>query len=129
MLVSKYNGWEEFKMKARDRSVFLVILFTIITCGIYFYYWIYAVTEEVNEYLGDNDTSGGLVVLFSLITCGVYLLYWYYKMGKRVSYCQEKAGTRVSDDSLVYLLLSVFGLSIISAAIMQSNLNNIWAIK
>jgi hypothetical protein len=115
------------KMKSKDRSVALLILFTIITCGIYFLYWTYAITEEVNDYLNDNDTSGGMVVLFGIITCGIYTLYWYYKMGKRIVYCQEKASIRVSDDSLIYLLLSIFGLSIISAAIMQSNLNNVWA--
>jgi len=116
-------------MKSKDRSVVLLILFTIITCGVYFIYWMYAITEEVNSYLGDNDTSGGLVVLFGIITCGIYTFYWYYKMGKRISYCQEKASVRVADDSVVLLILSIFGLSIISAAIIQSNLNNIWAIN
>ncbi|MBC8060495.1 MAG: DUF4234 domain-containing protein [Clostridiaceae bacterium] len=116
-------------MKSRERSVVLVILFSLITCGIYFLYWMYATTEDVNAYLGDNDTSGVLVLLFGIITCGIYVLYWYYKMGKRISYCQEKASVRVSDDSIVLLLLSVFGFSIISAAIIQSNLNNIWNVN
>ena len=116
-------------MKGKERNVALVIIFSILTCGIYSFYWLYATTEDVNYYLGDNDTSGGLVVLFSIITCGIYLLYWYYKIGKRISYSQEKAGVRVSDDSIVFLLLSIFGLSIVSTAIIQSNLNKIWLDK
>ena len=113
-------------MKGQNRSVVLLILFTFITCGIYHIYWMYAVTSEVNDYLQDNDTTGGMVILYSIITCGIYTFYWYYKMGKRLALCQERAGMRASDDSVLLLILPIFGLAIVSSAIIQSNLNNVW---
>jgi len=113
-------------MKGKERGVVQLILLSIVTCGIYFIYWQFTVTEEVNAYLGENETSGGKVVLFSIITCGIYALYWIYKMGKRVAACQEKASIKSSDDSVILLVLAIFGLSIVSAAIIQSNLNKVW---
>ena len=32
------------------RDVFLVILYSIITCGIYSIYWFYTTTEELNQF-------------------------------------------------------------------------------
>jgi len=118
-------------MKAQERSVGIFILLSLITCGIYSIYWLYAMTTEVNDYLGDNDTSGGMVLLFTFITCGIYAFYWYYKMGKRLAACQEKAGIKVSDDSVLYLILVICGcfvpgLPLVASAIMQSNANKVW---
>lgn len=105
------------------RNVGLCILFSFITCGIYTLYWMYKITEDVNYYSDDSSTSPGLAILLSFVTCGIYFLYWTYKMGKQIEIGQERAGIRSSDDSVLYLILSIFGLSIIAMAIMQSNIN------
>ncbi len=113
-------------MKGTNRSVAGVIILSILTCGIYHLYWVYATTNEINYYLGEDDTSGGMVILFSIITCGIYSLYWYYKMGKKVQAVQLRALGNGSDDSVLYLILSIFGFAIVSNAIIQSNLNKAW---
>lgn len=114
------------ELKGNERSVFSVIFLTIITCGIYNLYWIYATTNETNDYLEDGDTSGVMVLIYNLLTCGIYGVYWYYKMGKRIQAIQEKSGNYGNDDSVLYLILCIFGLGIVSNAIIQSNLNKIW---
>lgn len=113
-------------MKGTTRSVFEVIIFSILTCGIYHLYWIYATTNELNDYLRDDDTSGGLVILYSILTCGIYGIYWYYKMGKKILDAQRLALGYGNDDSVLYLILCILGLSLVSSAIMQSNLNKVW---
>ena len=71
---------------------------------------------------------GGLVILLSIVTCGIYMLYWYYKAGGKVNKIQYLDG-RSQDSSLgiLYLLLALFGLSIISLALIQSELNKVAA--
>jgi hypothetical protein len=103
-----------------ERSVGVSILLSILTCGIYAWYWMYKVTQEVTEFNNENANPGVEVVL-SLVTCGIYYLYWNYKMGKRIAVARSSS----SDDSILYLILALFGLGIVSLAIMQSNLNNI----
>lgn len=107
----------------KQRSVGLCIVLSIITCGIYGIYWVYCLNEDVCEVTGGLGTSGGLVILFSLLTCGIYLIFWNYKMGERLD--QERASRGVPTGSLaiLYLVLSIFGLDIVSMALMQSELN------
>lgn len=110
-----------------NRSVGLCILFTILTCGIYGIYWFYKITEELNYLSDDHSLSPGLGILFSIITCGLYTIYWSYKVGKNMQLAQQRAMLNASDDSVLYLFLSIFGLSIIVFAIVQSNMNTILA--
>lgn len=113
-------------MLGRIRSVFAVIFLPIITCGIYSIYWIYSITNELNDFLETEDTSGGMVILYSVITCGIYGIYWYYKMGKKIAEAQQKSGMESCDDSILYLILCLVGFHIVAMAIMQYNLNNVW---
>lgn len=113
-------------MKGTNRGIFEVIIFSILTCGIYHLYWVYATTNELNDYLGDGDTSGGLVLVYSFITCGIYGIYWYYRTGKRIQEAQRRALGFGNDDSILYLILCILALPVLASAIIQSNLNRVW---
>ncbi len=109
----------------KSRNLALCIVFSIITCGIYGLYWMYKLNDEVND-LADvpNGTSGGMVILFSIITCGIYTWYWLYKMGERVGTIKNKMGRQAGSDSILFLILAIFGLGIISYALIQDTINN-----
>lgn len=105
----------------QPRSVGLCIVLSIITCGIYLYYWLYCIHEDVQEVCGrPMSVSGGVVVVLTLITCGIYGIYWCYKMGQLLD---EAKGTPGSYSGVLYLVLSIFGLDIVAFALMQSELN------
>lgn len=113
-------------MGPQKRSPALVIVLSLVTCGIYLFYWIYCVSKETKDFLGDETINPGLEVLLSVVTCGIYTLYWYYKYAKyQVDMCQ-RAGIAEVDNSVLCLILSILGLSIVSMAIMQNQLNVIW---
>ena len=114
----------------RNRSIGLYVVLSIVTCSIFAIYWIYTMANDLNnvtrEHAGEyQQTSAGLVVLLSVVTCGIYGWYWLYKAGKRLSSCQFDNGFRVTDDSVIMLILSIFGLGIVSYCILQSALNDI----
>lgn len=113
-------------MKGTYRGIFQVIIFSLLTFGIYHIYWIYATTNELNDYLRDDDTSGGLVILYTILTFGLYRIYWYYRIGKRVEDARSLTLGYGSDNSALYLILSIVGLSIVASAIIQSKLNEVW---
>ena len=108
----------------RPRSVGLCIVLSIITCGIYGFYWLYCLNEDVNEISERPGTSGGLVVVFSLITCGIYSLYWYYKMGDKLDRARQEQGIPTGSLGILYLVLGIFGLGIVSLALMQNEVNH-----
>ena len=101
------------------RSIALAIILSIITCGIYAFYWMYKINEELNQLAGNYQaTSGGAVVLFDIITCGIYGIYWAYKMGQN---CGRLNGD--SSSGILYLLLALFGFQIINLALFQDMIN------
>ena len=110
------------------RSPAAVIIFTIITCGIYGLVWTYHYAWELKNYLKREDLSPGVELLLCII-CFPYLLYWSYKYGKALYEAQLKAGISATDDSILYLILSLLGLHIITMAVMQSNINRVWQEK
>lgn len=108
------------------RSVGAAIILSIITCGIYGIYWLVSLANELNTASGRyGDTSGGMVFLLSLVTCGIYSWYWLYKSGEKVDIIKSRSGVPSSGTGVIYILLAVFGLSIVSMALMQSELNNV----
>ena len=107
----------------KERNLVVCILLTIVTCGIYGIYWMIVLNDEINAVSGRQGTSGGMVFLFSLITCGIYSLFWLYQMGEAVERIHEQNGEIRGSAPILYLLLGVFGLSIVSHALMQNELN------
>lgn len=108
----------------QKQNIALCIILSIVTCGIYMYYWLYRMTEDTKLLNNDpNATSGGMVVLLSLVTCGIYLYYWMYKQGESIDAAKNARGVASSNSGILYLILSLVGLSIVSLALMQNEIN------
>lgn len=111
----------------QQRSIATVIILSIVTCGIYFYYWMYVTMRDINTYLEIADMDSGIELLICIF-CSPYIIYWFYKYAQRISEAQLKNNLAASDDAVVCLILAIFGLSVVSVGIMQSNLNKTWAV-
>lgn len=106
------------------RNIVVCILLCIVTCGLYNLYWVACMANDVNTVCDrQDDFSGGAVVLFSIITCGIYHLYWLYTAGDKMDAVRQQHGWRTQNSGLVYLLLGLFGFSVISWALLQNDLN------
>lgn len=112
--------------KGKQRSPVEVIVFSILTCGIYYLYWIYKFSEEMKFYLEDNSASPGVDLLLSIF-CFPYQYYWFYKQAKNIAAAQTKVGLAPEDNAVLYLVLAIFSLGIVNIAIMQSSVNKVWA--
>mgnify|MGYP002625582799 CR=1 FL=1 len=105
----------------QKRDILLWIILSVITCGICNLIWLYNITEDMNAICGDEyNTSGGLVVLLALVGCYIYLIYWGYKMGQRIDRWHNSPN---SSHAILYLILNIFGLNIVTMALIQDELN------
>lgn len=113
----------------KKRNPVLVLLFSLITCGIYELYWYVVTTNEIEYELKNSDghcKSGGMALLFSIITCGIYMFYWWFSQGRRVAQLQRERNLPVGDNSILYLVLCFVGIgAIINTVVLQSSLNKI----
>lgn len=111
----------------QQRSVATVIILSIVTCGIYMFYWLYVSMRDLNDYLEISDMDPAVELLICIF-CSPYIIYWFYKYAGRITDAQIKAQTEVaSDNAIICLVLAIFGFSVISMGIMQSELNKTWA--
>jgi len=111
----------------QQRSILMVILLTIVTCGIYYFYWFYQTTKELTEYSEDYRLSPGLSIVLTIVTCGFYQIYWWYRIADIFISAQQKANyPRLNDNKILFVVLTLFGLDIINMAILQSDMNQLW---
>lgn len=111
-------------MATENRSIALCIVLSIVTCGIYGLYWYYCILSDLYA-LNGMENSAAMDLVLSIITCGIYAWYVLYKMGGLLKEAKERNGVTASDNSVMFLVLGLFGLGIIVYCIVQNELNEL----
>lgn len=109
----------------QKREIVTCVLLTIVTCGIYGIIWFINLTDDIAKLAEDSELSGGKAFLFTLLTCGIYGIYWAYKIGKDIYEVQNKRNLPATDNSVLYLVLELFGLGIVTYCLAQSEVNKL----
>jgi len=96
----------------KERNIFLVYLFCIITFGIYGLYWAVKTKGEMNE-------QGANIPTAILIIIPIANIYWLYK------YAEGFATQIKKDDNTILWFLLFWFVGIIMPAIVQMELNKL----
>ena len=103
-------------------KVWVLIVLSIVTLGVYSYIWIYRTVGFLNsKKLGEEQSQGIQLVLCLFVP--FYIIYWLYKQSKLIEIYTLKAENKSNDLSVITLILAVFGLSLVSVALMQDQIN------
>lgn len=112
----------------------MYILLSIITCGIYSYYFIYKLAQDMNVVCeGDGQKTPGLVqfIVLSFITCGIYSWFYYYGLGNRMAENAPRYGLSFSENGTTVLIWLIFGALIcgigpfVAMHILIKNMNSL----
>jgi len=103
----------------KERNVFLVVLFSIITFGIYGIYWLVSTSNELKESGADMPNPWILLAILIPIVNIVVILYYYWKYSKAM----EQVTNGKVNGILMFVLWLVFGL--ISVIWAQLELNKL----
>lgn len=115
------------------RNPGLILVYAIITCGIYMIYWYYKMYEELEILSEKTPTENPFIMdfLLNIITCGVWGIYVDYKISLQLMEMQKKYGMTVNDSSATVVLLDCVSYmtcaitNAISSSIHQDHLNQI----
>lgn len=107
-------------MNIKQRNIVTAIILSFLTCGIYSIYWIVMLVKDAVSVKDAND-SAVLEIVLSIFLFPVGLFLTEKKLAEG---CAEK-GIEHKDNSIVYLIISLFGLGIVSMCLMQNDLNKI----
>ncbi|MCR8658829.1 DUF4234 domain-containing protein [Paenibacillus endoradicis] len=109
----------------QERNIALCIILSLITCGLYGIYWFIVLTNDLGKLSGDSSFTGGKHFLLTIVTCGIWSIVWGYQAGKHIYEAQRQRGFHGSDNSILYLVLFIFGFGIVSYALVQNDVNKL----
>lgn len=96
-----------------NRGLGKYILLSILTCGIYSYYFLYKIAQDMNVMCsGDGKETAGLIkfILLSVVTCGIYSWVWYYNLGNRLASNAQRYGLQFQENGTTILMWQIFGV-------------------
>jgi hypothetical protein len=111
------------------RSPLAVILLTLVTCGIYSFYWVYQLGREMQQHNGSGlgPVVNLLLWLLSGLTGGVTGIVLLFTLPNDVKATYERDGRSTDISALTgfWNLLPLIGW-IVWVVKVQSRLNNLW---
>ena len=103
------------------RSVATVIILSIITCGIYGWYWLYKTANELQRSRGVSKIQPIVSLLLSIFVGSVGFALFGYDAAECIDKMNGDRGI-ASDNKIVYILLGVF-IPIVLIGIVQNEIN------
>lgn len=102
----------------------VVLILSIITCGLYLIYWNLKASEVLNA-AADREIISSPIAIFAGC-CYPINGYFFYLAGKDgLPAIQKRLGWTVKDDSLLYLILGLF-FPMVAAMILQNEINKLY---
>lgn len=107
------------------RNVAMVIILTLVTCGIYGIYWTYTTLVSMEEVSGKEASVPPVVILLLCILFGPvgYLLYGM-AADEQLNLIKGMTGKPQVDNKVMYMLLGFF-LPIVLMPIVQDEINRL----
>jgi hypothetical protein len=79
--------------KGQVRKGTQVVLYSVLSCGLYAAYWMFLTFQEMSAFLKRDEPNFLKVMGLSIVTCNVYGLYWFAtRFGALVAEIQQRAG-------------------------------------
>ena len=108
----------------KERNLAVMFLLGFITCGIYNLCWMYMSRDEFKNFSGNNSINPGLEILLCLL-CFPYYYFWVYKACDDIAQFQAATGRPVTNNGVLCIVLTIFGLGWITPLIIQDQLNKL----
>lgn len=112
----------------KTRSPIVVVILSLITCGIYSLYWYYTIMEDMNKSLNRDYLSSALMLILAIV-CFPVAWYILYKVDQGLVEVCHQEGVPYRENFILWLLLSLaFGVGVIVAMVqITTAYNNLWA--
>ena len=108
--------------KGMVRNPMMILVYGLISCGIYQMIWFIQVCNEMKAFLGREDPNWLKIMGLSMVTCGFYGLYWMItSCGALVQEVQQRAGVPNPVNQGVMYLVPYYNV-----ILLQQELNKAW---
>jgi hypothetical protein len=110
------------------RDPVMVIVLSIVTCGVYYFYWLYTVMNDINKAAGREIINPGTFILLSIF-CAPMVYYVFYTVDKNLAEVSYHEGTFYKENFIMWLILAMMcGIGLfIGMHNITVGFNAIWA--
>lgn len=113
-----------------QRSPLTVVALTLLTFGVYAYWWLYRTTRELREETDREELRPAVDVLLAVVTVGLWGIWAGYRNAKIVHEEMEVRGEKHLDRSVAVGAIAGLGLFtgwawVVAMAILQEDLNRL----
>jgi hypothetical protein len=93
-----------------ERNSVVVVLLCLFTCGIYYIYWIYQTSTELEQATRDPTINPMLDLVLSIVTCGLWGYYVLYRDAQKLHQLLVGLDPGHQDQSQTVLILLIAAL-------------------
>ena len=109
----------------KQRSIPMVVILELVTCGIYGLYWVYDTLNSMEEVTGrEGSISSVLVLILCLFFPSVGFLLYGMCADEQINTIKGMRGITQVDNKVMYMLLGFF-IPIVLMPIVQDELNRL----
>ncbi len=111
-------------LKIRRKNLFVAILLSVITFGIYGLFWRISLMKNIRTITKD-DRSHRSELLHLIFAPYIYTAYWHFTRGGVAKREITARGEKYMGNHILALVLSILGLQVVATAIMQHSFNSL----
>ena len=109
----------------KNRNIVLVIIFTLITCGIYGWYWVYDTLKGMETVSGKEATvNSTIALLLCIFVAPVGYILFGMAADEQLNMIKAERGITQVDNKVMYMILGFF-LPIVLMPIVQDEINRL----
>ncbi len=115
------------------RDLLMMAILLVVTCGLYYFYWLYQTSKEMDEFTGEQGIPPIVHLILLIITGTLWGIAWDILTAQRIERMQQLVGITPRNNTGLYLVLDIlgagpiYGLGMVVPFLQQNDLNEIYA--
>jgi len=113
----------------KTRNPITVILLSLVTCGIYYWFWLYTTMDDLNKVVGREVINPTLFLILCIFVPFVPL-YVFYTIDKNFAEISKNEGVEYKENFILWVILyiALCGIGIyVGVYQLTEGFNNLWA--
>ncbi len=106
-----------------EKNIILCVIQTVFTFGVYGLIWLYSIAKKIQ--LLNEESKEVLGEFLLILFVPFYIFFWMNKAGLRLSEGARKQQIELPNNGTLYWVLTLFGLVVVTYAMIQNDLNKI----
>jgi hypothetical protein len=113
-----------------ERNSAVVVLLSLVTCGVYYLLWLYWTDTELKEALTDDEIKPSQDILLTIVTCFLWSIYVEYRNAQKLHQALLSRDPQAKNQSEMVLIVNIAALFVgatwlVATYIVQEELNKV----